>query len=370
MSDENRGPDDEGNARPSNDDAAQNAHDENQRAARDEHDRKISDLFGDLDDGSDDDLSIDELRAERDDLKQKVEGMESVLAGVRADNKELLQAAQDAKDAFELTRKKMGEQRKQTLGKFIADLEPTVATLQDDLKALESSKESDTKFAKLVDGVSQTIVQFQAVFNKHAQRGDSSSIVPEQKNENAPDVTKPAASTPSGEETIDSLDRECAALEKKMIDLGTALGRAQSDQQSLAKKLEETRTSLQRETSRMEGEQKFAVEKFVKDLLPALDTLDLGLQAIRKAKLGSEHGDKLVGSVEKTKGAIKGVFNGYGVSEIDPINQDFDENKHEVITTQPRPDVDPGTVVFVHQKGYEVEGRLVRPAKVVVTPFD
>jgi molecular chaperone GrpE len=104
-------------------------------------------------------------------------------------------------------------------------------------------------------------------------------------------------------------------------------------------------------------------------VLPVVDTLELGLNSIPKAARESDPKfAKLAEGVEKTLGQLTAVFNKFGIREINPINQAFDENKHEAITMIDRPDVEPETVVQVAQKGYEIEGRVIRPAKVIVTP--
>ena len=56
----------------------------------------------------------------------------------------------------------------------------------------------------------------------------------------------------------------------------------------------------------------------------------------------------------------------FGVAEIDPLGEPFDPELHEAMTMQPSPDAEPGSVLTVFQKGYALNGRLLRPARVVV----
>ena len=56
----------------------------------------------------------------------------------------------------------------------------------------------------------------------------------------------------------------------------------------------------------------------------------------------------------------------FGVEQIDPAGEPFDPQRHEAMTMVPNPDVEPNTVIDVIQKGYALNGRLVRPARVVV----
>jgi molecular chaperone GrpE len=57
----------------------------------------------------------------------------------------------------------------------------------------------------------------------------------------------------------------------------------------------------------------------------------------------------------------------FGVEQLDPVGEPFDAEKHEAMSMQPNAEVDSGTVLLVYQKGYVLNGRLVRPARVVVS---
>jgi molecular chaperone GrpE len=69
---------------------------------------------------------------------------------------------------------------------------------------------------------------------------------------------------------------------------------------------------------------------------------------------------------------LETIFERYGVETIDPLHAPFDPRRHEAIATRPEADLDPGTVVVVVQKGYRLNERLLRPARVVVAapPLD
>lgn len=171
-------------------------------------------------------------------------------------------------------------------------------------------------------------------------------------------------------ETVESLRAERDALLGQVGQLTGTLAKAQADNLTLNRRAEEAGSSLRRAEDKFEQDKKFAVEKLVKELLPVIDTLELGLQSIAKKDRDADPKfAKLADGVEKTLGQLTAVFNKFGIKAINPINEAFDENKHEVVTVEPRDDVEPETVVRVMQKGYEVEGRLIRAAKVVVTPL-
>ena len=173
------------------------------------------------------------------------------------------------------------------------------------------------------------------------------------------------------DETIEDVRADRDALLQQVADLTTRLGRTQQDNLTLHNKAEESKKILTRTEEKFENDKKFAIEKFVKEILPVVDTLELGLQSIaQKDREADPKFGKLAEGVEKTLSQLTAVFNKFGIKQINPINEEFDANKHEALATQPKPDTEPETVIHVAQKGYEVEGRLIRPAKVIVTPAD
>ncbi len=109
---------------------------------------------------------------------------------------------------------------------------------------------------------------------------------------------------------------------------------------------------------------KFALERFVGDLLPVRDSMELGLGAA-----GEEGADlaKLQEGLELTLKLFSDVMEKFDVKQIDPAGQPFDPELHQAMSVQPRDDVPPNTVVVVVQKGYTLNDRLVRPALVIVS---
>ncbi len=68
-----------------------------------------------------------------------------------------------------------------------------------------------------------------------------------------------------------------------------------------------------------------------------------------------------------TMSMIQKMMEKLGIEEIDPLNEKFDAEKHQAMSLQPNPDVEPNTVIAVMQKGYALNGRLIRPAMVMVS---
>jgi len=106
---------------------------------------------------------------------------------------------------------------------------------------------------------------------------------------------------------------------------------------------------------------KFALENFSKDLLAVKDSLEMGLAAADTADAES-----LLAGSEATLKLLTGSLERFGISEIHPEGEPFDPEQHEAMTMQPSADVEPGSVLTVIQKGYTLNGRLLRPARVIV----
>jgi molecular chaperone GrpE len=111
----------------------------------------------------------------------------------------------------------------------------------------------------------------------------------------------------------------------------------------------------------VENAHKFALERFVNELLAVRDSLEMGLAAGEDADVESLRKGK-----EATLLLLTTVMERFGVAEVDPQGEPFDPALHEAMTMQPSADVEPGSVLSVFQKGYTLNGRLLRPAKVVV----
>jgi molecular chaperone GrpE len=108
----------------------------------------------------------------------------------------------------------------------------------------------------------------------------------------------------------------------------------------------------------------YASSRLLEDLLPALDNLALGLEAARRPKADLK---ALAGGVELLQQQLKGALAAHGLKEIDPLGQPFDPHQHEAISHEPSPDVEPEHVLKVVRTGYSLNGRLLRPASVIVS---
>lgn len=112
----------------------------------------------------------------------------------------------------------------------------------------------------------------------------------------------------------------------------------------------------------------FAIQKFARDLLDAADNLSRALQAAPKDAADPAVKNLMLG-IDMTEKALQTAFERNGLKRVDPARGDrFDPNLHQAMMEQPAEGVAPGSVIQVLQTGYELFGRIVRPALVAVTP--
>ncbi len=123
----------------------------------------------------------------------------------------------------------------------------------------------------------------------------------------------------------------------------------------------ETENVRKRASRDVERARKYALEGFGSEMLAVKDSLELGLDAVESADAA--------GIAEGSKATLKlltTALERFGITEIDPVGEPFDPERHEAINMQPTADAEPGSVLSVVQKGYSLNGRLLRPAMVVV----
>ena len=108
----------------------------------------------------------------------------------------------------------------------------------------------------------------------------------------------------------------------------------------------------------------YSASRLLEDLLPALDNLGLGLAAARQPKADLK---ALANGVELVQQQLKGALAAHGLKEINPVGQPFDPHQHEALSHQASAGVKAEHVLSVVRTGYTLNGRLLRPASVVVS---
>jgi molecular chaperone GrpE len=159
-----------------------------------------------------------------------------------------------------------------------------------------------------------------------------------------------------------------SAEQEKINELELALAAAQStvaDQKdSVIRAKAEVDNIRRRAAQDVEKARKFALEKFAGEMLVSVDNLERALQNIDKDE---EANKAIIEGVELTLQGLISSLEKFGVKAVDPQDQPFNPELHQAMSMQEVPDVAPNTVIAVMQKGYELNGRLIRPAMVMVS---
>lgn len=150
----------------------------------------------------------------------------------------------------------------------------------------------------------------------------------------------------------------------RSVEVSDTDGRIAEFEAALLRARAETENVRKREARESEKNRRFALEGIARDLLPIRDNLERGLAA--SADPGAEPSPLHEGT-ELTLRLLEQVFERYGIEAIDPLGQPFDPERHEAMSVAPRGDVAPDTVVGVYERGYALNGRVLRPARVLVS---
>jgi len=157
------------------------------------------------------------------------------------------------------------------------------------------------------------------------------------------------------------------AQEAVQEDIAALLAEAQAEAEKhkdLAMRVQADMENLRRRTRiDVESAHKYALEKFVNALLPAMDSMEMGIDAASKEEATLE---SIREGVEMTFKQMLDVLQEFNVERVNPTGEKFDPNLHEALTMIPSPDHESNTVVDTIQKGYTLNERLVRAARVIV----
>ena len=154
--------------------------------------------------------------------------------------------------------------------------------------------------------------------------------------------------------TVESVQAELEVAMAKVDEQQADVLRAQADAQN-------TRRRSEQDVAKAH---KFGQEKLMTEVVSLLDNLGRAIEA------GSADGASLAGLLEGVQMSQKMLLDGlkkFNVDQLDPHGEPFNPELHEAMTAVPNPDLEPNTVMEVFQKGYTLNGRLVRPAMVVVS---
>jgi len=155
------------------------------------------------------------------------------------------------------------------------------------------------------------------------------------------------------EYTVEELKQELEEAKQKAHEAWDKAVRTQAEMENLKRRTQKD----------LEDAHKFALTSFGKELLPVFDSLVLGLQA---ATGDSEDVRKFREGSELTIKQFEALFAKFNIVAIDPLGMPFNAEQHQAMMMQVVEGAEPNTVVNVFQKGYLLNGRLLRPAMVVV----
>ena len=168
-------------------------------------------------------------------------------------------------------------------------------------------------------------------------------------------VSGDAATLGEAQEETDGGSAEHSAerdLEAELAAAQDAALRAQADAVNMQRRSEQE----------IEKARKFALERFCGDLLSVVDNLERALESA-----GDDQGiASLLEGIELTRKGLMDVLVKYGVESVDPMGEPFDPETAQAMSMVEQPDAEPNSVIGVMQKGYTLNGRLLRPAMVMV----
>ena len=166
-------------------------------------------------------------------------------------------------------------------------------------------------------------------------------------NETAAEGEATQQGEPSLEELVSQLQEDVLAARDGAL-------RAQADAQNVKRRSEQD----------VEKARKFALERFSNDLLPVVDNLERSLEA---ASGGDDVSKSIAEGVELTLKSLMDLLKKHNIEAINPEGEPFDPQLHQAMSMLENPDMEPNTVMGVMQKGYTLNGRLLRPAMVMVS---
>ena len=168
----------------------------------------------------------------------------------------------------------------------------------------------------------------------------------------------------ASEEVVDAVEQPESELDQLKKAVEDAEAKAAEHWDRILRMQAEQENQRKRSQRELENAHKYGLEKFVAELLPVKDSLEMGLDA--STETSAEIG-KIREGVELTLKMLNDVFEKFGVEAVNPDGEKFNPEHHQAMSMQENSEVEPNTVIGVMQKGYLLNQRLVRPAMVMVS---
>lgn len=154
--------------------------------------------------------------------------------------------------------------------------------------------------------------------------------------------------------SVETLARQVAEAQEKAAENWDKLLRVKAEMDNLRRRTEKD----------LQSAHKYALEKFSKELLPVVDSLELGLQSL---KGDDEAIQELRKGVELTLKQLQTAFEKFNIKSVNPTGEPFNPEHHQAMSMLPSEEHEPNSVMTVFQKGYLLNERLLRPAMVIVS---
>ena len=171
----------------------------------------------------------------------------------------------------------------------------------------------------------------------------------------------------TGEEFLEAVhetEGEALSADELMEKIDSAEKKAAENWDHLLRTKAEMDNIRRRTQKDLENAHKFALEKFITELLSVKDSLEMGVSA---ASQEIATVDSLREGSEMTLSMMNGLFEKFNVVQLNPEGEKFNPEHHQAMSMQPSAEHEPNTVIAVMQKGYLLNDRLVRPAMVMVS---
>jgi molecular chaperone GrpE len=181
-----------------------------------------------------------------------------------------------------------------------------------------------------------------------------------------PEPSNASAAQDEKTEVLPETAVQLVEMERLKSELAAAEERAKTHWEQYLRALADVENVRKRAARDLENTRQFAVEKFAQDLIGVMDSLELAIAAASKQDAATTDVASLLEGQRATQRLLAKAFERAQIEEVNPEGQPFNPELHEAMMTQPS-EAEPNTVHSVIQKGYQLNGRLLRPARVVVS---
>ena len=174
------------------------------------------------------------------------------------------------------------------------------------------------------------------------------------------DNLQDAATNDIADDVVDVMDVVPLNTEELQAELDKAKAEAANNYEQLLRSQAELANQRRRAEKQVEDAHKFAAQKFLESIIPVIDSLEMGVQA---------EGDiaQIREGMQLTLKQFETVMEKFNIASIGKPGDAFNPEHHQAMSMQPHPDFANNTVSMVMQKGYLLNGRVVRPAMVMVS---